>query len=481
MVQPVPELTLNFIKGDEYGPETEYRDALPVNMYAVERPVFGSQGYMCQEPGITEFVTDSDSKLFLGADRGGIWNSRFERHYRVSGQNLIQLNSNGTVTRLGEITGSDNAKMAYSFNNLAIVADKKLYMYNPDDGLRQITDEDVGKPIDITWIDQYFVLTDGKNLYHTSIVDETTIDPSEFATSEFSPDGTTGLGKTVDNFFVAFNRYTTEFFRNIGGEPGTFAFARSSGRAVNVGTLNPNTKCEIDDNFYTLGNRKGEALSIYALTAGRAQKVATREVEKILSKYTETDLSGAVLEGQEFDGYQFLLVHLPEETLKLNLTIAGKAGLDNAYSIIKTGKDGQTTYTAIHGVFDAYAGKWIYGDKTQGRIGYLDNKASLHYDSFAEWYLNTPFYPIDSFSINEIEIKTVPGFTTDNDATVAISLSQDGVNQSSEAWTDYASMAQYNKRFIIRRLGYTRDFVSIRMRGVSRSRMAFSYGVLKYG
>lgn len=207
----MPELTLNFIKGDEHGSETEYRDALPVNMYAVERPVFGSQGYMCQEPGITEFVTDSDSKLFLGIDRGGIWNSRFERHYRVSGQSLIQLNSNGTVTRLGEITGSDNAKMAYSFNNLAIVADKKLYMYNPDDGLRQITDEDVGEPEDVEWIDQYFMLTDGKNLYHTSIVDETTIDPSEFATSEFSPDGTTGLGKTVDNFFVAFNRYTTEF------------------------------------------------------------------------------------------------------------------------------------------------------------------------------------------------------------------------------------------------------------------------------
>lgn len=250
---------------------------------------------------------------------------------------------------------------------------------------------------------------------------------------------------------------------------------------MNVGTLTPNTKCEIDDAFYTIGNRKGEALSIYVLTAGRAQKVATREVEKILSKYTETDLSGAVLEGQEFDGYQFLLVHLPEETLKLNLTIAGKAGLDNAYSIIKTGKDGQTTYTAIHGVFDAYAGKWIYGDKTESRIGFLDKTASLHYNSFAEWYLNTPFYPIDSFSIDEIEIKTVPGFTTDNDATVAISLSQDGVNQSSEAWTDYASMAKYNKRFIMRRLGYTRDFVSIRMRGVSRSRMAFSYGVLKYG
>lgn len=477
----MPELALNFIKGDEHGPETEYRDALPVNMYAVERPVLGSQGYMCQEPGITEFVVNDDSKLLLGVDRGGIWNSRFEKHYRVTGQKLIEVSSSGGVNELGSISGGGQARFAYSFNNLAIVADKKLYMYNPTDGFRQITDSDAGQPIDITWIDQYFVLCDGDNLYHTSIVDETTIDPSEFATSEFSPDGTKGLGKTADNFFAAFNRYTTEFFRNSGGDPGTFAFARSSGRAVNVGTVSATTKCQIDDTFYTLANRKGEAISLYSLAAGRAQKVATREIEKVISKYSEGQLSSSVLEGVEFDGYQFLLIHLPSETLKLNLTIASKVGLQNAYSIIKTGKDGETNYTAINGVFDAYASKWIYGDKTQARIGYLDNKKTLHYSDFAEWYLNTPFYAIDSFSIDEIEVKTVPGFTSTDDATVAISLSQDGVNQSSEAWTDYADMAQYNSRFIIRRLGYTRDFVSLRMRGVSRSRMAFGLGVVKYG
>lgn len=477
----MPELTLNFIKGDEHGSETEYRDALPINMYAVERPVLGASGYMCQEPGLSKFVTGADSETLLGIDRGGIWNSKFKRHYRVSGQKLIELSSNGAVTELGTVTGSGQARFDYSFNNLAIVADKKLYMYSPSKGFRQITDPDLGRPIDIKWIDNYFVFTDGENIYQSSIADEEKIDPSEFATSEFSPDLTTGLDKTVDDFLAVFNRFTTEFFKNIGGEPGTFAFRRVGGRAVDVGTISPTTKCQIDSVFYVLGNRKNEAISIYSISSGRAQKIATREVEKLISNYSEGQLSNAILEGQEFDGYQFLLIHLPGETLKLNLTIASKVGLDNAYSIIKTGKDGQATYTAVNGVFDGHAKKWIYGDKNKGRIGFLDKQKSLHYDEFAEWYLNTPFYPIDSYSIDEIEVKTVPGFTSVNDATVAISLSQDGVNQSSEVWTDYADMNHYNNRFIMRRLGYVRNFVSFKFRGASRSRMAFSLGVVKYG
>ena len=470
---------LNFIKGDKHGSETDYRDALPVNMYAVKRPMFGVEGYMVQEPGLTQYVTNSDSQLFLGADRGGIWNSRFNRHYRVSGENLIQLDFGGIVTRLGEITGTDNVRMAYSYNNLAIVADKKLYMYNPDEGLRQITDSDVGEPIDITWIDSYFFLTDGENLYHTSISDETTIDPLDFATSEFSPDPTMGVEKTVDNFVAVFDRYSTEFFQNTGKE--NFAFVRISRRALNVGIVGPNAKCRIEDSFYCLGNRKEEAVSVYILTAGGEQKVATREIEKLISQYNDDVLYNVVVESLEFDGYQFALIHLPDITLKLNVTIAKSSGVDNAYSIIKTGKDGQTTYTAIHGVKDRNSAKWIYGDKTQGRIASLDNTASLHYDEFAEWYLYTPFYYLDSASIDKIEIEIVPGFTSTNDATVAISLSQDGVNQSTESWVDYGYMAQHNNRFIKRRMGYVRDFVSFRMRGVSRSRMAFSRGMIRYG
>lgn len=39
---------LNLIKGDKVGSETDYRDALPVNMVAIPRDIFGVKGYMIQ-------------------------------------------------------------------------------------------------------------------------------------------------------------------------------------------------------------------------------------------------------------------------------------------------------------------------------------------------------------------------------------------------------------------------------------------------
>ena len=76
---------------------------------------------------------------------------------------------------------------------------------------------------------------------------------------------------------------------------------------------------------------------------------------------------------------------------------------------------------------------------------------------------------------------TVPGFTATDDATVFISQTQDGVFYSQEAMIPYGAPGEYNKRFVKRRLGYVRNFVSYRLRGVSRSRMAFSAARIKYG
>ncbi len=61
---------INLLKGDKVGSESDYRDALPVNMSGVSRPMYGSDGYMLQQPGLTEYGTG------VGIDRGALWNER---------------------------------------------------------------------------------------------------------------------------------------------------------------------------------------------------------------------------------------------------------------------------------------------------------------------------------------------------------------------------------------------------------------------
>jgi len=469
----MPNTPINLIKGDKIGSETDYRDALPVNMYAVSRPMFGVAGYMIQIAGLTQFATGS------GIDRGGIWNDRFEEHYRLSGNDFIQVAKDGTVTTLGSIGGIDTASLDYSFNTQAIIANNKYYLYDSVNGFRRVADPDVGAPIDVVWIDGYYCFTDGEYIYHTDITDEEAIDPLKFATAEFMPDKSLGCGKTQDNKWIVFGRYSMEYFRNAASAD--FAFERVQQRAQKIGIVGTHCKVEVGGNWYILGGRKEEAVSVHAVSIGSAQKVATREVDKIIGQYTETALRDSVVETYEEDGYTFILIHLPSHTLQFNQTIAKTAGIDNAWTILKSDVEGDKPYRAIHGVFDVNLGEWVYGDKRDEKIGILDNTVATHYDEVAEWLLFTPFYYLDSQSMDEIEIETVAGHTTFDDAKVFISFSYDGVTQGTAYAEEYGMQNEYGKRWIVRRMGYVRDWVSIKLRGACKSRMAFSAGAIHHG
>ena len=75
-------------------------------------------------------------------------------------------------------------------------------------------------------------------------------------------------------------------------------------------------------------------------------------------------------------------------------------------------------------------------------------------------------------------METIPGSSVvDDDATVALSLTYDGIHYGKEWFQLYGNALDYNQRFIIRRLGYVSDWVGFKFRGATKSRMSF--GVLK--
>ena len=137
----MPEQIITFVKGDKISDETDYRDQLPVNMSPIFRPMFGADGYMLEWPGLTSFGTAS------GISRGGVWNERVERHYRISGNEFGEVSSGGVFTKLGDVPGGDVASLPYSFETQAIIADGKFYLYDPVNGFRQVTDPEGRTPI----------------------------------------------------------------------------------------------------------------------------------------------------------------------------------------------------------------------------------------------------------------------------------------------------------------------------------------------
>lgn len=49
------EMPINLLKGDSVDSTTDYRDYLPMNVSGVVRPILEAQGYMLEQPGLTQY------------------------------------------------------------------------------------------------------------------------------------------------------------------------------------------------------------------------------------------------------------------------------------------------------------------------------------------------------------------------------------------------------------------------------------------
>lgn len=459
--------SIPFIKGDKVDNNTDFRDSLAVNYYAVLRDVYGEKGYMLNYYGLSDFATGQ------GISRGTIWVARvgLEGQYRVTGQSLIKINDDKSVTVLGVIPGTDQVAMTYSLNNLAIVADKKLYYYSPTGGFRQITDQTVGSPIDIVWADFRFVLTDGEYLFQSSALNEESYEGLDFIGSDFQPDKIWGVGLNDDNELVAFNELTTEYFANIGAN--NFSYKRISQKAVKAGIAGTHAKAEYKDKWYALVRRSNTQYQFNIIQSGSAKSITSREIEKVLSKYTGPELSKTVIEVFTKDSVTWMIAHLPNETLAYNDTIANTYGIDLAWSILKTDVYGDKTYRGKDMTYDPRFSKWTIGDKIDSKIGFLDDSQCTHYGAIVEGLLFTPSLDMEGLSINELKLKTIPGIAPSNDATVFMSRTDDLRTYSMEHTERYGANLDYNKNFTMRRLGYVRSETAFKIRTASRSRMAF--------
>tara|TARA_R100000951_G_scaffold56942_2_gene47810 strand:- start:3372 stop:4781 length:1410 start_codon:yes stop_codon:yes gene_type:complete len=460
--------SIPFIKGDKVDNNTDFRDALPVNYYAVLRNIYGEQGYMLNYYGLSDFATSQ------GVSRGSIWVERagLEGQYRVSGTSLILIKDDQSIAVLGTISGNDQASLTYSLNNLAIVADKKLYYYNPTDGLRQITDPHVGSPIDIVWADFRFVLTDGEYLFQSSLLDEEEYEPLDFSGSDFQPDKILGVGLNDDNELISFGALTTEYFQNIGQD--NFSYTRIQLKAVKAGIAGTHCKAEYKDKWYSLTRRSNTQHHFSVIQSGSSESITSREIEKVLSEYTGEQLANTVIEVFTKDAITWMIAHLPGKTLAYNESIAKAHGVDLAWSILKTDVYGDLDYRGKDMIYDPRFSKWCIGDKRDDKIGFLDDSVCTHYSEIVEGLMYTPILDMETLSINSLKLKTIPGISHDSDATVFISRTDDMRIYGKEHIEQYGVKFDYSKNFTVRNLGYVRSETGFKIRTASRSRMAFT-------
>ena len=438
----------------------DLRVKYPLNLSPIVLKNGISNGYLKPSQGIVNFASVS------GIDRGGInWNGVL---YRVVGNDFISIASNGLITTIySTITGSNQVIFDYSFDYLAICADNKTWLFNGAT-VTQITDPDLGNTLDVVWVDGYFMTTDGEFLVVTELNNPFSVLPTKYGSSEADPDNIVSLVKIVNEVY-AINRHTIEVFNNIGGDG--FPFQRVEGAQIQKGGLGTNCCCVFLDSVAFIGSGRNEAISIYISSSGQSAKIATREIDLILSEFTESELAKCLLEQLIDKDQELLLVHLPNKTLVYDAKTSKALG-EQIWFILSTSLDGNGKYLAKNHVY-CY-NKWIVGHPELAQVGYLSESVFSHWGVDIGWEFNTVMLFNESFGaiVNQLELITLTGRAlTGTDPQISTMYSFDGQEWSTERFINAGKIGQRDKRLVWLQNGMLRNWRIQKFKGKSDSKL----------
>ena len=440
----------------------ELRTSYPLNLVPVPKQSGISNGFLRPGDGIVANGTGP------GIDRGGInWQGSL---YRVMGTKLVEINSAGTVTTLGDVGGpiTELVSFDYSFDQLAIASGGRLYYWNG--ALTQVTDPDLGVVLDFCWVDGYFMTTDGEFLIVTELSNPLTVNPLKYGSSEVDPDPVVALLK-LRNEVYALNRNTIEVFDNVGGT--LFPFARIDGAQIQKGVVGTQACCIYMERIAFLGSGRNEAPSIYVGAAAVTEKISTQEIDNILLQYTEAQLALVKLESRNDKNHQHLYVHLPDRTLVYDAS-ASEALQTPVWFILTTTLNGFAQYRARNMVW--VYDKWMVGDPQSSNIGYLVQDTGHHWGEQVRWEFGTMIVYNESNGalFTELELVSLTGSVAlGKNPQISTSYTLDGQSYSQEKFISVGTIGNRKKRLAWFQQGHMRNWRIQRFRGDSDAHVSY--------
>lgn len=448
---------INGIYTDE---NSEIRTSYPVNMVPVPKVNGISSGYLRPMDGIVKLGTGP------GLDRGAInWKGVC---YRVMSTQLISVDSNGNVTTIGTIPGTDQVTMDYGFDYLAIAADGKLFLYDGTT-LAQNVDTDLGLVLDVVWADGYFVTTDGNFIVVTELGNPFAVNPLKYGSAEANPDDVVGVLRIRTEVY-AINRYSIEVFDNVGGD--FFPFQRIDGAQMLKGAIGTQAATIYLDAVAFLGGGINEAPAIWLGINASTSKISTREIDTLLQNYTQAELEAVLIETRTNKSNEHLLVHLPDRTLVYD-GAASQQMQTPVWFTLTSGIEGFNSYRARNFVW-CYD-KWIIGDSIDANIGYLSESLASQYGELTRWEFGTTIiYNEGNGAIfHELELIALTGRSELGiNPAISTQYSTDGEVWSQEKYISSGKQGQRNKRLIWLGQGFMRKARMQRFKGFSDSMLS---------
>ena len=281
-------------------------DARMVNLFPEVIPEGGKEPAFLQRcPGLALLST-----VGVGSVRG-LWafSPNDSVGFVVSGNSLYKINNAYAPTLIGTVAGTGPVSMADNGTQLFIAANGPSYIYNATTNVfGQITDPDFPGAVTVCYLDGYFVFNEpnSQKMWVTTLLDGTSIDPLEFASTEGSPDG---LLAVVSNFreVWAFGTNSIEVWYDSGATD--FPLQRIQGAFNELGCAAPYSIAKMDNGLFWLGrDRRGQGI-VYRANGYQGQRISTHAVEWQIQQYG--DMSDAIAYTYQQDGHSFYVLIFP--------------------------------------------------------------------------------------------------------------------------------------------------------------------------
>jgi hypothetical protein len=464
-------------------------DSRMVNLFPEIVPEAGKEpAFLQRAPGLRLLNT-----IGTGPIRG-LWafSSTDTTSFVVSGTELYKINSSYVATKVGDVTGVGPVSLADNGTQLFIACNGPSYIYNNTTGaFGQITDPDFPGAVTVTYLDGYFVFNEpnSQKMWITALLDGTSIDPLEFASTEASPDG---LVAVISNFreVWAFGTNSVEVWSDTGALD--FPLQRIPGAFNELGCAAPYSIAKMDNGLFWLGrDRRGQGI-VYRANGYAGQRISTHAVEWQIQQYG--DLTDAIGYTYQQDGHSFYVLIFPSADTTWVYDAATQAWHERAGFV-----DGQFTRHQSNCQM-SFGNDIVVGDFENGNIyafdldDYSDNgqiqkwlrswralptgannlkrtaQHSLQLDAQTGAFLPAVNVDVtgsnDTFLVSEVDaflltesdvyIITQVGDNVNPQPSVMLRWSDDGGHTwSNEHWKGMGAVGQYFYRTIWRRLGMT--------------------------
>jgi hypothetical protein len=431
-------------------------DARMVNLFPEIVPEAGKEpAFLNRAPGLELLATIGSGPI------RGLWafSSSDSTAFVVSGTELYKINTSYAATLLGTVVGTGPVSLADNGTQLFIAANGPSYIYNNTTNVfGQITDPDFPGAVTVCYLDGYFVFNEpnSQKLWVTALLDGTSIDPLEFASTEGSPDGLIAVAANFREVW-AFGTNSIEVWYDSGATD--FPLQRIQGAFNELGCAAPYSVAKMDNGMFWLGrDRRGQGM-VYRANGYTGQRISTHAVEWQIQQYS--DISDAIAYTYQQGGHSFYVLTFPTGNATWVYDAATEAWHERAGWV-----NGDFTRHRSNCQM-AFNNQIVVGDYANGNLYAFDLDVYADNGSIQKWLRSWRALPIGQNNLKRtahhslqldcesgVGLNLYPGYNSENiDTESGLNLvaeyvqtflaTQSGVTLTTEAGDGFEPLGQY--------------------------------------